>query len=115
MKTVKLLTYLYKAWFQTNHISLYFQVKAEPAQPQTRMEGFMNTVTERIRRAREERRIAETEKDSFPNPAAKSVSTEPKSSQSSSANLKSSRDKTSSDAYSRKRKRNNAHEELAVN
>ena len=115
MTTVKLLNYLYKAWFQTNYISLYFQVKAEPAQPQTRMEGFMNTVTERIRRAREERRFFETEKPSFPNLRTKSLSKEGKSSQSSSANLKSSRDKASSDAYSRKRKRNNAHEELAVN
>ena len=96
------------------YISFYFQVKAEPAQPQTRMEGFMNSITERIRRAREEKRIAETEKDSFPNPTAKSVSTEPKTSQSSSANTKSPRDKASSAGYPRQRKRNNDREELPV-
>ena len=75
----------------------------------------MNSVSKRIRQAREERRIVETEKDSFPNPAAKSVSTETKSSQSSSTNLKSSRDNASSDACLRKRKRTNDRGELAVN
>ena len=79
------------------------------------MEGFMNTVTERIRRAREERRIAETEKDSFPNQTAKSVSKEATSSQSSSANPKLSREQASSAAYPRQRKRNNDREELPVN
>ena len=75
----------------------------------------MNTVTERIRRAREERRIAETEKDYFPNPAANAGSKEAKSSLSSSGNPKSSRDKASTDAYPKKRKGNNAGEDLAVN
>ena len=74
----------------------------------------MNSVSERIRQAREERRFVETEKASFTNPRTKSLSKEGKSSQSSSANPKSSRDKTFSDAYPRKRKRTNAREELSV-
>ena len=80
-----------------------------------RMEGFMNTVTERIRRAREERRIAETEKDSFPNKTSKSVSKEATSSQSSSSNPQLSREQASSAGYPRQRKRNNDREELPVN
>ena len=75
----------------------------------------MNSVSERIRQAREERRTVETEKASFPNPRTKSLSKEGKSSQSSSANPKLSREQASSAAYPRQRKRNNDREELAVN
>ena len=92
-----------------------FSGQSKTAQTQTRMEGFMNTVSERIRRAREEKRIAETEKYSFPNPAANAVSKEATSSQSSSTNPKLSREQPSSAAYSRQRKRNNDREELPVN
>ena len=65
MATRKFPNFLYihiKRHNNTSYIFLYFQVKAEAPQPQTRMEGFLNTVTERIRRAREERTRAELRK-----------------------------------------------------
>ena len=75
----------------------------------------MNSVNERIRRAREERRLAQTEKLSDPNPTTKSGTKEGTSSQTSSANPKVSRDQASSAAYPRQSKRKNDREELAVN
>ena len=78
------------------------------------MEGFLNTVTERIRRAREERRIAETEKDSFPNRKAKSIIKTESSSHSISSNPQISLGKSCAQSSHSQTKRCKDHVHLHV-
>ncbi len=99
---------------KTKYIFLFFQVNTETAQAQSKMEALMNSVSERIRRAREERRTAETENVTIPNPTAQTSNQEPIPSLSSSEHPKVARAQSSSAANCRKRKRNNDAAELVV-